>query len=60
MARKRSKFVPGVTPGTPARVTLGGLNLAVGKNNQHRAEAFEAIGVLEDLQADLAQALAKI
>ena len=34
---------PGVLPGQPAKVTLGGLNLAVGKNTQHEAEAFEAI-----------------
>lgn len=37
---------PGVQPGQPARVTLGGLNLAVGKNSQHKAEAFEAIRCL--------------
>lgn len=34
---------PGVTPGQPARVTLGGLNLAVASTSQHKAEAFEAI-----------------
>jgi multiple sugar transport system substrate-binding protein len=34
---------PGVIPGQDARVTIGGLNLAVSKNTQHRAEAFEAI-----------------
>ena len=34
---------PGVTGGEPAKVTLGGLNLAVAKTTQHRAEAFEAI-----------------
>ena len=33
---------PGVTD-EPAKVTLGGLNLAVAKTTQHRAEAFEAI-----------------
>lgn len=30
-------------PGEPARVTLGGLNLAVAKTTRHPAEAFEAI-----------------
>jgi len=34
---------PGVAAGEPAKVTLGGLNLAVAKTTQHRKEAFEAI-----------------
>jgi multiple sugar transport system substrate-binding protein len=34
---------PAVVPGQQARVTIGGLNLAVGNNTQHKAEAFEAI-----------------
>jgi len=34
---------PGVVPGQPARVTLGGLNLAVASTTRHRAEAFEAL-----------------
>jgi multiple sugar transport system substrate-binding protein len=34
---------PGVTPGSPARVTLGGLNLAVASTTRHPAEAFEAV-----------------
>ena len=37
---------PEVIPGQPAKVTLGGLNLAVAKTSQHRAEAFEAIRCL--------------
>jgi trehalose/maltose transport system substrate-binding protein len=41
---------PGVLPGQPAKVTLGGLNLAVGKNTQHRAEAFEAIRCLRNVE----------
>jgi multiple sugar transport system substrate-binding protein len=41
---------PGVLPGQQARVTLGGLNLAVGKNTQHRAEAFEAIRCLRSVE----------
>jgi multiple sugar transport system substrate-binding protein len=39
---------PGVQPGQPARVTLGGLNLAVAKTSQHKAEAFETIRCLRD------------
>lgn len=34
---------PGVIPGRPARVTLGGLNLAVSATTRHPAEAFEAV-----------------
>lgn len=34
---------PGVIPGRPARVTLGGLNLAVASTTRHPAEAFEAV-----------------
>ncbi|WP_293237232.1 ABC transporter substrate-binding protein [Mycolicibacterium sp.] len=41
---------PGVIPGEQARVTIGGLNLAVGKNTQHRAEAFEAIRCLRSVE----------
>ncbi|ORB69597.1 ABC transporter substrate-binding protein [Mycobacterium shinjukuense] len=41
---------PGVTPGQPARVTLGGLNLAVARTTRHRAEAFEAVRCLRNLQ----------
>jgi multiple sugar transport system substrate-binding protein len=41
---------PGVLPGEPAKVTLGGLNLAVGKNTQRKAEAFEAIRCLRNAE----------
>lgn len=41
---------PGVLPGQPAKVTLGGLNLAVGKNTQHKKEAFEAIRCLRNVE----------
>ncbi len=34
---------PGVTPGAPARVTLGGLNLAVASTTEKSAQAFEAL-----------------
>ncbi len=41
---------PGVQPGQPAKVTIGGLNLAVAKTSRHRAEAFEAVRCLRDLR----------
>lgn len=41
---------PAVVPGQPAKVTLGGLNVAVGKNTQHKAEAFEAIRCLRSVE----------
>jgi multiple sugar transport system substrate-binding protein len=41
---------PGVQAGRPAKVTLGGLNLAVAKTTRHKAEAFEAIRCLRNLQ----------
>ena len=42
---------PGVAAGRPAKVTLGGLNLAVASTSRHRAEAFEAIRCLRGLQS---------
>lgn len=39
---------PAVLPGRPAKVTLGGLNLAVAKTTRHRAEAFEAVRCLRN------------
>ncbi|MBV9512459.1 MAG: ABC transporter substrate-binding protein [Mycobacteriaceae bacterium] len=41
---------PGVLPDTPAKVTLGGLNLAVAKTTRHQAEAFEAVRCLRSAQ----------
>ena len=41
---------PGVRPGQPAKVTIGGLNLAVAKTTRHKAEAYEAIRCLRDAQ----------
>jgi multiple sugar transport system substrate-binding protein len=41
---------PGVEPGESAKVTLGGLNLAVAKTSQHRKEAFEAIRCLRNVE----------
>lgn len=40
---------PAVQPGVPAKVTIGGLNLAVGKNTRHVAAAFEAIRCLRSV-----------
>jgi trehalose/maltose transport system substrate-binding protein len=41
---------PGVVPGRPAKVTIGGLNLAVASTTRHRAEAFEAVRCLRSQQ----------
>lgn len=41
---------PGVSPRVPAKVTIGGLNLAVASTTRHRAEAFEAVRCLRSLQ----------
>jgi len=41
---------PGVVPGEPAKVTIGGLNLAVASTTGHRAEAFEAVRCLRNLE----------
>jgi multiple sugar transport system substrate-binding protein len=41
---------PGVLEGEPAKVTIGGLNLAVAKTTQHKAEAFEAIRCLRNVE----------
>ncbi len=42
---------PAVLPGQPARVTIGGLNLAVASTSRHKAEAFEAVRCLRDPQS---------
>src|SRR5215212_7331069 len=42
---------PGVTPGESAKVTIGGLTLAVAKTTQHKAEAFEAIRCLRNVES---------
>jgi multiple sugar transport system substrate-binding protein len=43
---------PGVQPGQPAKVTIGGLNLAVAKTTRHKAEAYEAIRCLRDMHSE--------
>ncbi|WP_155763753.1 extracellular solute-binding protein [Mycobacterium asiaticum] len=40
---------PGVLPGQRAKVTIGGLNLAVASTTRHRAEAFDAVRCLRSL-----------
>lgn len=42
---------PSVAPGRPAKVTIGGLNLAVASTTRHRAEAFEAVRCLRNVQS---------
>ncbi|WP_083679352.1 extracellular solute-binding protein [Mycobacterium sp. IS-1264] len=49
---------PGIAPGRPARVTIGGLNLAVASTTRHRAEAFEAVRCLRSLQSQKYVAIA--
>ncbi|HME46675.1 ABC transporter substrate-binding protein [Mycobacterium sp.] len=44
---------PEVLPGQPARVTIGGLNLAVAKTTLHKAEAFEVIRCLRNRDNEL-------
>ena len=39
---------PAVEPGKPAKVTIGGFNLAVAKTSQHPDLAFEAVQCLRD------------
>jgi multiple sugar transport system substrate-binding protein len=43
---------PGVRPGQPAKVTIGGLNLAVAKTTRHKAEAYQAIRCLRDAHSE--------
>jgi multiple sugar transport system substrate-binding protein len=40
---------PGMRPGQPAMVTIGGTNLAVARTTRHKAEAYEAIRCLRNL-----------
>src|SRR6202035_5982268 len=41
---------PEVTPGVPAKVTIGGTDLAVSSYSQHKALAFQAALCLRDSQ----------
>ena len=44
---------PEVTPGVPAKVTIGGIDIAVSKYSQHKALAFQAALCLRDKQNQL-------
>jgi multiple sugar transport system substrate-binding protein len=44
---------PEVTPGVPAKVTIGGIDLAVSSYSQHQALAFQAALCLRDKQNQL-------
>jgi multiple sugar transport system substrate-binding protein len=44
---------PEVIPGVPAKVTIGGIDLAVSKYSQHKALAFQAALCLRDKQNQL-------
>jgi multiple sugar transport system substrate-binding protein len=43
---------PRVSSERPARVTIGGMNLAVAKTTRHKAEAFQAIRCLRSLDSE--------
>ncbi|HKR51327.1 MAG TPA: ABC transporter substrate-binding protein [Pseudonocardiaceae bacterium] len=47
---------PSVTPGAPATVTIGGINLGVSATSRHPAEAFEAAQCLRNWDNQLSQA----
>ena len=47
---------PGVTPGQPSHVTIGGINLAVSTYSKHPTEAFAATLCLRDRQNQLVNA----
>jgi len=47
---------PEVTPGVPAKVTIGGTDLAVGAYSQHKALAFQAALCLRDEQNQIINA----
>ena len=48
---------PSVIAGTPARVTLGGINLAVSASSRHPVEAFEAVQCLRNWNHQLLNAV---
>jgi len=48
---------PEVIPGVPAKVTIGGIDLAVSAYSQHKALAFQAALCLRDKQNQLIGAL---
>ncbi|MEV4318616.1 ABC transporter substrate-binding protein [Actinocrispum sp. NPDC049592] len=48
---------PGIDPGTPTKVTVGGLNLAVSSYSKHPAESFDAIKCLRSADSQRYQAI---
>jgi multiple sugar transport system substrate-binding protein len=48
---------PGVIPGKPARVTIGGIDLAISKYSPHPQQAFEAALCLRDKENQLNAAI---
>jgi multiple sugar transport system substrate-binding protein len=48
---------PSITAGTPARVTVGGINLGVNATSRHPAEAFEAAQCLRNWNHQLRNAV---
>src|SRR6185437_4561781 len=48
---------PTVKPGEPAHVTIGGIDLAVGKFTKHKAQAFAAIQCLRNRQNEIRNAV---
>ncbi|GII96886.1 ABC transporter substrate-binding protein [Sinosporangium siamense] len=54
LARKvRWARYPGVAPGRPSKVTIGGINLAVSRFSRHRELAFEAAACIRDAEHQL-------
>jgi multiple sugar transport system substrate-binding protein len=47
---------PTVKPGEPAHVTIGGIDLAVGKFSKHKSQAFAAIQCLRNKQNEIRNA----
>lgn len=48
---------PSVVAGQPARVTIGGLNIAVAKTTRYKAQAFEALNCLRSRENQKATAI---
>jgi len=48
---------PTVKPGEPTHVTIGGIDLAVGKFSKHKAQAFAAIQCLRNPQNEIRNAV---
>jgi multiple sugar transport system substrate-binding protein len=53
----RWTMYPTVKPGVPAHVTIGGIDLAVGKFSKHKSQAFAAIQCLRNKQNEIRNAV---